>query len=327
MEKRANLKDVAKTANVSVATVSRVLNNPDIVQSDTKERVQQAIADLNFHRNPAARAINSGRSMILGALIPSLDNDIFAQTIETIETCLGEAGYSLVVATTGEDPIVETKRANELLDLGVEGLFLSGVTHSAELMNLLTQRRVPAVALSYYDPEFTYPTIGYDNRAAGRLALEHLLDLGRRRIAVVHGPTDTNDRISERVAGVTLVRKDLQQSFFATSQTSEGGALIAAKIVEDKHRFDAILCVSDVMAIGVVFELLRRGIVIPDDIAVMGIHDLPVAKSLHPRLSTIRLPARRMAAKAASALIEWLDNGTKPHPHCFSPKLIRRETT
>ena len=325
--KRANLRDVARLAEVSVATVSRVLNSPEVVQKSTKERVERAIAELGFHPSAAARAINSGRTKIIGALIPTLDSDIWALTIDAIESRLGDFGFSLVVATTGEDPEKEAHRAKELLDIGVEGLLLSGIEHSDDLFGLIEHTRVPAVITSFYAPGFHYPTIGYDNRAAARLALDHLLDLGHRNIAVVHGAVEHNDRTRERVAGAKSARADVRLSYFEAPLTVAGGAQAAIQVTRENPECDAFLCLSDVQAIGVLFELQRIGVVVPDNVSVIGIHDLPSAQDTFPRLSTIALPTREMGHKAAEALAHWVENGVRPQPICLATELKTREST
>lgn len=289
--------------------------------------MEQAIATLGFHPSAAARAINTGRTKIIGALIPSLDNDIFAITIDEIEARLGEFGFSLVVATTGEDPEKEAVRAKELLDIGVEGLFLSGVSHSEDLKELLQRTRVPAVAISYFDPDFEYPTIGYDNRAAARLAMDHLLDLGHRRIAVIHGSAQHNDRTRERIAGTLSERSDVEVSYFETELSVAGGSATAALTLSQKKEIDAYLCVTDVLAFGVLFELQRAGVSVPEDVSVIGIHDLPSAQCTFPRLSTVRLPARKMGRAAAEALAKWIEQDVRPQEICFETVLKARETT
>lgn len=326
-KKKANLRDVARHAGVSVATVSRVLNNPDVVKPDTRQRVEEAIETLGFFRSAAARAINTGRTKIVGALIPSLDNDIFALTIDAMENRLADFGFSLVVATTLEDPEKEARKARELTDIGVEGLFVAGMAHSDELYEIIRRFRLPTIAMSCYDPSFELPTIGYDNHQAARIALQHLLDLGHRNIAVVHGPTEHNDRTRDRIAGAQSDRRDTRITCIPTDLSVQGGCAAVARCLENRFETDAILCVSDVMAFGAIFELQRRGYRVPQDISVMGIHDLPGAPSINPPLSTVHLPARQMGRKAAEELSMWIEQGTVPEPVCFETRLVGRGST
>ena len=327
-KKRVNLRDVARAADVSVATVSRVLNAPQVVQQGTRDRVLQAIDTLGFHPSAAARAINSGRTRILGALIPTLDNAIFASTIEAIEKRLGDFGYSLVVATTSGDPGQELRRARELLDIGVEGFFLSGITHDDALVALLENRDVPIIAISHFDPCYRYPTVGYDNRQAAQKALEHLVAQGHRSIAVLHGSPDFDDRTRARLDGTRTDAPDVRLHYTqATELSASGGTDAAIEVLDIGRPIDAFLCLSDILAIGVLFELQLRDNKVPRQVAVMGIHDLPIAASVAPRLSTVRLPARQMGSHAAEALAFWLDEDIRPEPKCFETTLIQRETT
>lgn len=326
-KKRANLRDVARAAGVSVATVSRVLNTPMKVSPATRDRVTAKIAELNFMRSAAARAINTGRSKIIGALIPTLNSDIFAQTINALENRLVDFGFSLVVATTDHDPETETRKTQDLLNIGVEGFILSGVTHSEDTLALIERAQVPAVAISYYDPGYHLPTIGYDNAQAGRMAFQHLADLGHQRIAVLHGPIDDNDRTRARLDGIKSLSAGHDLAFYETELSIAGGAGVAAKLLRCDERFDAILCVSDLLAFGVIFEFQRAGRDLPEAVSVMGIHDLPGADALAPRLSTIRLPVPEMGRKAAEALANWIEQDERPEPLCLPTILVEREST
>ncbi len=326
-KKRANLRDVARIANVSVATVSRVLNTPKVVQQDTRERVEAAITELGFHPSAAARAINSGRTRIIGALIPTLESDIFALTLDAIESRLDDFGLSLVVATTDEDADKEARKAKELLDVGVEGLILSGISHSDALHSLIERTRVPAIVTSYYDATFRYPTIGYDNHGAARLALDHLQDLGHRQVAVIHGPAAINDRIRERLRALIDPQDGVSLKYYETEFSVAGGAAVIDRVLTKQTQLDAILCLSDVQAFGALFALQRRGVNVPQDVSVMGLQDLPSAAQSYPSLSTVRLPARRMGRLAAESLAKWVEDDHKPDPTCLPCELIVREST
>ncbi|MEL6521732.1 MAG: substrate-binding domain-containing protein, partial [Pseudomonadota bacterium] len=299
--------------------------SPERVRAATRAKVEDTIAELGFVRSAAARAINSGRTRILGALIPTIEHDIFGLTIDTIEDRLADLGLSLVVATTDDDPIKEERKAKELLDIGVEGLFLSGMQHSDTLYGLIDHTKVPAVAISCFDPAYHFPTIGYDNHEAGRMALQHLTDQGHRKIAVVHGPTDHNDRTRGRLTALDPSLEDLNLTFWETELSVAGGCVAAANSMTSAP--DAYLCLSDVQAFGVLFELQRLRIEVPRDVSVIGIQDLPSSASTVPRLTTVRLPAQRMGRKAAELLAAWVENDVKPEPVCFPSSLVVRQST
>ncbi len=321
------MRHVARAANVSVATVSRVLNTPHKVSTETLTRVEQKIAELRFVPSAAARAINSGRSKILGALIPTLDSDIFSQTITAIERRLADYGFSLVVATTEDDRDLELRKASALLNIGVEGLFLSGVTHNDDLHALLDRTSVPAVAISYFNPAYHIPTIGYDNFEAARSACAHLVELGHRNIVFVHGPTENNDRTRARVAGVTSLASGLELSCVETELSVPGGSVAALQILQRPALPSAILCASDFLAYGVLHELHRAGVAVPEQVSVMGIHDLPGSEVVVPRLTTVRLPVQDMGSKAADALASWVVDQSRPTAISLATEVVVREST
>ncbi len=326
-KKRANLRDVARMAEVSVATVSRVLNNPDRVRAETRGRVEQAIANLRFVPSAPARAINSGRTRVVGALIPALDSTLFALTLDAMETRFATFGLSLVVGTTRSNPGLELAKARQLVDIGIEGLIVVGRTHDPELDAIITHSSLPALAISYFDTEARLPTIGYRNDQAARIALDHLIELGHRRIAVVHSPAGTNDRVRARLDGLHDPTGQVSLKHFEMELSEQGGAEAAKAILADQAHFDAILCLSDVLAIGALHELHRARCEVPRDISIIGIDDLAVSRVSAPRLTTVRLPAVEMGAIAAEALANWVEDGIEAQPTCLKTELILREST
>jgi len=321
------LRDVSREAGVSVATVSRVLNTPEVVQKDTRARVEAAIENLGFVRSAAAFAINSGRTRLLGALIPTLESDIFSLTINSIEQTLVDHGFSLIVATTDDDPEKEARKARELVDVGVEGFFLTGVEHSDMLYDLLRRAQVPALAISNFDSNFRLPTVGYDNRWAAKTACAHLIDLGHERIAVVHGPLMGNDRTKARVEAARETLGAQNCWFFEAPVSVAGGVAAAHRALAETASLDAFLCMSDVMAFGVLHELHRCGLSVPKDLSVASIHNLPASEFTHPPLTTVHLPARQMGKRAAECLARWVEHDERPTAICLDTHLVRRSST
>lgn len=325
--RRANLRDVAATAGVSVATVSRVLNSPQSVAPDTRERVQQAMRSHHWVPSAAARAINSGRTRFVGALVPTLDHDIFARVLAGQERQLASHQLSLVVATTQGDPQVEAQKAKGLVDIGAEGLIVSGMTHAAEFHDLITQSRLPAVAISCFDPGYELPTIGYDNAGAAQTALQHLVGLGHRRIAVLHGAVKNNDRTRARIDALRDQQAGLDLNFHEVTLSTAGGCDGVAALMADRCGSTALLCLSDVLAAGAIFELQRRGVSVPDRISVMGIDDLPGSAYLYPQLTTVHLPVSRMGQAAADAIAGWVETQEVPKPRLLDFELVIRAST
>ncbi|WP_420585658.1 LacI family DNA-binding transcriptional regulator [Ruegeria sp.] len=326
-KKRANLRDVANAAGVSVATVSRVLNEPAVVKKDTLEKVQAAIADLKFVPSAAARAINSGRTRFVGALVPTLDNAIFARFLAALERRLSDHKLSLVVATTEANLDIEAEKAKSLLDIGAEGLIITGATHSPAFHELIERTMLPTIITSFFDPDNPLPTIGYNNAAAAQLALKHLADLGHRDIAVVHGPVHDNDRTRERLAGLKAFPYDGRLSTFETEISHQGGADVAKRLGDLSTKPDAILCLSDVVALGVLLGLQAQKIAVPDQISMVGVDDLPTSSVSVPPLTSVHLPVSEMGDRAADALAHWITAHKAPEPEELATHLVARKST
>ncbi|SLN69884.1 HTH-type transcriptional repressor CytR [Roseovarius albus] len=326
-KKRANLRDVAKAANVSVATVSRVLNSPVTVSEDTRRRVQDVIASLHFVPSAAARAINTGRTRVVGAIVPTLDNAIFSKFLATLEKTLAEHGLSLVVATTKGDPNIEAQKAQGLVDIGAEALIVSGVTHSPDFEKLIELTRLPVIATSCYDKNYHLPTIGYDNAGASRIALDFLLSAGHRKIAVVHGPVKDNDRTLARLSGLKALDQNHTLQTFETNISVQGGCDATQMLLAETTSFSVILCFSDVLALGVLFELQRNRIKVPDEMSLVGIDDLPSSSCTFPEITTVHLPVATMGETTGEAIVEWLDNHVAPKSKLLQAELIVRNST
>lgn len=323
-KKRANLRDVARVSGFSVATVSRVLNTPDIVNATTRRAVQAAIDALHFVPSAAARSINSGRTRVVGALVPTLENAIFSIFLGTLETTLSANGLSLVVSTTDGDPHVEARKAQRLVDIGAEALIISGITHSPAFDQLIARTRMPTVATSYFQENYRYPTIGYDNVAASRKALEFLLGKGHLHIAVFHGPTEHNDRMQARLSAL---RGQGELHYFESEITLEAAGEAVKELFRCAPHVTAILCLSDVLALGATFELHRRNVQIPEQISLIGIDDLPSSACAFPGITTIRLPAAEMGVQTADAIVQWVEHQVVPEPSLIDTTLIVRHTT
>ncbi|MEM8577411.1 MAG: LacI family DNA-binding transcriptional regulator [Pseudomonadota bacterium] len=323
VKKRANVRDVARAAQVSVATVSRVLNGGVRVAQPTRDRVEAAIHQLRFVPNSAARAMNSGRSRLVGALIPTLDQTIFARFIDALEAELDRHSLSLTVASTGGDPAREYDRAAKLLDLGVEALVVSGITRSAGFEALIDRYDVPVVATSYHDPGYRFPTVGYDNAAVARLALDHLTALCHRRIAVLSGPTTFNDRTRSRVGALGTPGLIQMSTEFSFAGAADG----VDRLLEQAPDLTAILCTSDILAQGALARLATRGIAVPDRMSVIGMDDLPSSAHVFPTLSTVHLPAKRMGQHTAEAVAAWVERGQVPPHLCLDAYVVHRAST
>lgn len=325
---RPGVRSIAEATGLSVATVSRVLNGSAHVKAPTRDRVLAAVQRLGYAPNPAARALATKRTRTVGAIVPTLAHSIFARFLNAVELELADNGYALIMATSDGEPEKETTRARELLDLGAEALILSGLDHQQELLALIAARSIPTVCTSIYDQAAPLPTIGYDNEQLGRDAITYLQDLGHRRIAVIHGPLTNNDRTQLRRRGIeTAHREGTVIDFHETNLDVAGGSRTAFDILGRTTKPTAILCASDVLALGVLFEAARQGIDVPDSLSVMGFDDLDWAEHSQPPLTTIRLPTIEMGKETARSIVSHLDQGSELAGRKLDAQMVTRRST
>ncbi len=291
---------------MSDATVSRALNRPETVSQTTRERIHAAIAETGYVPNPLAKAMVSGRTHTVGALVPTLDHAIFSKFLHALETELSAQSYNLVVAVTEGDNTLELEKAKKLLSMGVEGLIVSGLSHNGELLELAERAAVSLVATSYYEPGASLPTIGYDNEVAAKLALAHLTGLGHRNIAVIHGPVSSNDRTQSRLKGLHDAGNDIDLHFIQTSLDYRGGG---EALLQWDRSMTAILCLSDVLAMGALFKLQADGIQVPHDVSLMGFDNMDPSEFLTPPLTSLKLPIEDMGKATAKAVCDHLQSG------------------
>jgi LacI family transcriptional regulator len=307
-ERVGGIRDVARVSGVSVATVSRVMNGNTNVKPETRDRVLEASTRVNYVPNPAARTLTTKRSKTVAAIIPTIENSVFAKFIAAIEHSMSASDYSLVLAVSNADETLETTAAKKLIAMGAEAFILSGSAHSEILIDLLTRRKIPFAFTSVFDLTSEIPTIGYDNAALAEMAIRYLADKGHSEIAVVHGPLAESDRTKARKTGAMSARHLLNDLHFVeTDLSAAGGKLAVEKICTFTPRPTAILCFSDVLALGVYFGLNVAELHIPRDVSVMGFDNLDWSEEITPPLTTIDLPAREMGIAVAEQLMGALE--------------------
>ncbi|THH36779.1 LacI family DNA-binding transcriptional regulator [Aliishimia ponticola] len=319
------IRDVAKETGLSIATISRVMNGSKNVSPQTRQRVLEACERLDYLPNPAARALSTAKSRTVAAIIPTIEHSVFAKFISGIENTLSAQDYSLVMAISNGDPEEELAAARKLLGMGAEGFILSGAAHSPALLDLLERRRVPFALTSVWDAKSTHPTIGYDNSALAAEAVDYLSSLGHRRIVVIHGPLSNSDRTLARREGAQSRHSGgTKMTFIETDLSVTGGRKAISDVLAKDDRPTAVLCFSDVLALGVYFGLAEAGLRIPEDMSVMGFDNLDWAKETHPALTTINLPAAQIGRAVAAQFIDHLENGAPLRSTHLEAAIVQR---
>jgi len=326
------VKDVARAAGVSVTTVSRVLNNPELVVSEKQALVQQALASLDYIPNQQARSLISRRSKAIGLLVPTVSNPVFAPTIEAIERALDRAGYAVLIHCCERDPEREFKQVRALIERGVDGLIITGSVHVPELAALLTRTKLPYISQDVSIDRPLGPSLALDNAGALALAIDHLYEMGHREIAVLTGPVHNtppiNDRFCSAIARIKAHGLALPDEWLAIAEDYRGPTVRAAarRLLGPGQRPTAVACTGDILALGVVSEARGRGLRVPQDLSIIGCGDTDMGQYVDPPLTTVRMPFAEMGETAVEHLLDLLDGRAPPPFRMLPARLLIRES-
>jgi DNA-binding LacI/PurR family transcriptional regulator len=329
------LKEVARRARVSTATVSKVISNKRYVSETTRKRVILAIEELGYVPNLAARALSKGRTHIIGVIFPynydHLFSDPFIMTLlEGIETACTEEGYSILI-NTPRVPVQESVQYQRLLQTGyldgvitVESLPNAPVSHMAERYNSLW------VAIGREAARGTANTVHADAYSGARAAAEHLIGLGHRRIGIIGVALETLEDAEVRLAGYRDAFEAAGLSFEAAPYVNgqfsmESGYQAAGVLLDHAPRPTALLCLNDRMAMGAIQRAAAMGLRIPQDVSIIGFDDIPNAAYFAPPLTTVRQPAREMGYTVARQLLTLIDRRGKCPPEDLPPIVFPTE--
>lgn len=324
--------DIAREAGVSTATVSRVLNRSPLVKPTMRDRVTAVMTKLKYYPHAAARALASSRTYTIGAVIPTLNNAIFAASINSFESVLQAADFTLLVAVCNYDLDAEAIQIQRLLERGVEGLLLVGNAHTAAAYQALKRTDAVYVNIWAYNRRLRRPNIGFSNRKAACAIVDHLVALGHRRIGMIAGITEGNDRARDRLEAVheQLAVHGLRLQTDAIMEVDyaiPAGRQALARLVEQNTLPTALICGNDVIALGVLFEAQERGISVPQQLSITGFDNMPLIKHIRPAITTIHVPAHEMGRFAATAILSAIANNERIRSREFEAPLVVRETT
>lgn len=329
------LQDVANEAKVSTATVSRTLNNPEVVVEKTRNRVLEAVSRLGYSPNFGARALAANRTNTIGAVIPTMDNAIFARGLQSFQETLASAGCTLLVASSSYLPALEEVQVKALVARGADGILLIGRQRRQSVYDFLTNRGIPYVLAWTYQPNLDYVCVGFDNSKAAAAMLETVLAYGHRRIAMIAGLTADNDRARDRLAGVSntvnsssLANVTLSVVEAAYSYTDGGDAAetLLSPAIPVAMRPTVIVCGNDILAIGAIKRLQAMGLRVPQDVSVTGFDDIEVATVVDPALTTVHVPHREMGRLAAQTLLEMHTDNSAIKGHELKPVIVERDS-
>ncbi|MDN4594529.1 LacI family DNA-binding transcriptional regulator [Polycladomyces subterraneus] len=327
---RPTIKDVAKKANVSVATVSRVLHNQPGYSEKTRQKVLKVIEEMGYHPNAIARGLINKRTQTIGVLFPNVSSMFSSKVLRGIEHATHHRDYSVVVCNTDKDGRRTMKYLNVLWEKQVDGIIFVSERLKEEYYATLTAMNIPVVLLSTFSPEYPFPYIKVDDQQAAYDATEYLIKQGHRRIALIGGTK------SDPLAGIPRVegyRQALQNYGipFREELITYGdfgyhsGRRAMEKLLRTAPGFTAVFAASDEMAAGALSAAYHNGIKVPDELSVIGYDDLQIAEMAIPPLTTVGQPLFEMGKWAAEMLMNMIKTGqaqSKIVPHT----IVERES-
>jgi LacI family transcriptional regulator len=331
----ASIRDVAQHAGVSVGTVSNVLNRPGDVSADSISRVHRAIEELGYVRNDAARKLRAGTSTTVGFVVLDGQNPFFGDVVRGAEDEASSHGIAVLYGNTDEDVARERMYLDLFEEQQVRGVLISPYGDIHTRLERLRMRGIHAVLVDRFSGDGRFSSVSVDNVVGGRMAVEHLIDTGRRRIAFVGGPFEIR-QVSDRLAGARVAVENSGEhvaiEIVATSGlTVAEGAAAGARILErPRHEWpDALFASNDLLALGLLQALVGdRRVLVPNDIALIGFDDIAFAAAAAVPLSSMRQPSRMIGRTALRILLEETsDPDMIPRQTVFLPELVVRAST
>jgi LacI family gluconate utilization system Gnt-I transcriptional repressor len=311
---------VAAHAGVSTMTASRALSQPQLVSESTRIKVEQAVAELGYVPNRAARALASAQSHVIVALVPSLSNVVFSAVLDGIHDAIEHGQYQLLIGNTRYSDAEEEKLLRAYLQSNPDGILLSGLTHSPQVERMLAGSRMPVVSMMDLADDAAELSVGFSQHDAGRAMTQHLIERGYRRIVFVGAQLDERTlrraegyRQAMTAAGLADPRLELM---VPDPSTIPLGADLMHRVRDTVPDCDAVFFCNDDLAHGAIYYCQRQGIRVPQDIAIAGFNDLPASAWMVPALTTIDTPRYRIGYEAASLLLDVIA-GREPRARCI----------
>ena len=329
---RANIRDVARRAGVSVTTVSHTLNGTRFVSEAARTKVQEAAHALGYVPSEVARGLKHKTTRTLGMLVPNNSNPYFAEIIRGVEHHCYGAGYSLLLCNSNDDPGQQSDHLRVLAERRVDGIVLVASGDDDAIVDVCKDLRLPLVLVDREIDAIAVDLIEVDHAAGGELATEHLLSLGHRRVACIVGPADLRPSQQREAgwqralarAGVTPRADESVRGDFGP----ESGAAAMRRLLQSAQPPTAVFVCNDMMAIGALHALHEAGIAVPGALSIVGFDDIELAAYTSPPLTSVAQPKEAIGTGAATLLLERLHDGrTEPRRAILQPQLHRRAST
>lgn len=332
-KERLDIRTIARLANVSIATVSRTMNRVPTVNPKLAKKVWEVIEELNYFPNTQARALVSGRSKLFGLIVSEITNPFFPELIQGFEEIATEHGYEILIGSTNYDTKRMGQSIRRMIERKVEGVAIMTFGVEEPLLEQLAQRNIPMVFVDVGPERPGVSLLKVDYHQGIRQGVQHLAALGHRKIAFIAGPA----RLHSAKSRLMAFNKSLKECGIAPNRewvkegdhTMEGGARAMEQLLEGKELPTAVMCSNDMTAIGVMHQLYRAKMSVPDEMSVIGFDNIHIAEVTIPPLTTVRMSRFDLAKAAVSALRAAVEDGEQPaqREYRISTELVVREST
>jgi LacI family transcriptional regulator len=332
----ATMKSIARDLGVSVVTVSKVLHNHADISPETRKRVLRRMKEVSYQPNLSARALSTGRTSLVGLIVPDLVHPFFAQVAKGISARLSSNGYSLIISSSEENPQLERREVDQMLARSVDALILASTETDPASVIKLRERGLPFVLLDRKIPGFPANFVGIDDVMAGSLATKHLIDIGCKTIAHIGG-SDVSTARDRQVGYMQTLEKEglsvgsqyVVKHGRGDDSGDEAGYEAMRQLLQLHPRPDGVFCCNDPIAMGAIRAILETGIPIPDDIAILGCGNVHYDDLLRVPLTSIDQNAAGLGesvAKLALSIVKKKDSAT-PKSILLPAKIVVRQST
>jgi LacI family transcriptional regulator len=330
------MKDIAKDLGVSLITISKVLRNHPDIGDETRARVLARVKELDYRPNFAARSLVTGRSYLVGLIVPDLLHPFFAEVAKSLSEVLRQSGYYLIVSSSDEDPELEEVEINHLLARRLDTLIIASCRTTVDVFFHIEKQNIPYVLIDRCLPGLSTNFVGVDDESVGTLATKHLIDIGCKRIAHIRGPEISPGfrRMEGYKRALTQAGMKVKDGYIIAQSkgdvgTKQRGAEAMRQLLSLDPRPDGLFCFNDPLAMGAMNYALDHGVRIPQDLAVVGCGNLHYDDSLRVPLSSIDQHSRKIGEEAARIALRILSSKAPPKAETvvMQPELIVREST
>lgn len=328
---RSTLADVARLAGVSLGSASRALSVPDQVKPGTLDRVKRAVEQLGYVRNGTAQALASRRTKTIAAIYPTLDNPIFAVSIQSLQQTLLDLGYQLLVASHNYKAEREFDVLRAIVERGVDAIVLVGTDHSDAVFDLARQYRLPYVMTWSIDEVKSDQCVGFSYFDASIQMAELVVKYGHTNIALCVGMAIDNERVRARIAGTKAAMKaaglDLRPDWIIEQPfTFEGGRIAVRELMKGSERPTVLICGTDLQAAGAIGECRDQGIRVPEDLSITGSDDIELSSLLTPKLTTVHVPTFEIGVRAAYRVVDLIEGKSTVESPRLTTHLVIRDS-